>query len=52
MMMTLHSAEITGHDDDVDKCTAESVKEAHNQITTVALLKPILKNCERTSHVK
>ena len=38
------SVEVTGLDNDVDKCTAESVKEAHKQTTKMDISKPILKN--------
>ena len=40
------SPEVTGVYGDVDKYVAESVKEAHKQITLMGLLKPILKNTE------
>ena len=46
------STKVKGAEDDVDKYIVEYAEEANKKVTITNLLKSILKNCKRTSHIK
>ena len=53
LLLSAHtSAEVTGVDDDVGKCTAESVEEAQKEIPKTDLIKPYCQASRKLSHVK